>query len=271
MDDPGGLGPRPPQPPPPPPRAAGVTSPAGAPPPPPPDPWTASVAAADREPWRDGVSTAWPGGQAPDSRRPMLVLTVAVLAVLGLAVGWSALNRESGPGPTPAVAEGTAATAMPGRPVDTGQLAPPADQAALAALLPEVLADRCEPIRVTTPQLAAVRCTTSEGYVLVYEQFSDRDALNHGWRGLLYEQDLSMGSGGCDSGSPGEAGWYYSDGSPGSDDGRDACFLDASGPVLLWTDYATDIRAWLHGTADTSIETLFARWDDGDFDPVREP
>ena len=50
---------------------------------------------------------------------------------------------------------------------------------------------------------------------------------------------------------------------------RDACFLDPSGPVLLWTDYGTNVRAWMHGTEDSSIQSMYARWVDGTFDPRR--
>jgi hypothetical protein len=199
----------------------------------------------------------------------MVAMAVAVLAIVGSGVAWAALTSSGRTTPPPAIADEAVDTAVPGRPVDVGHLGNPSDQASLARLLPPDLADGCEPVNVTTPQLAAARCTTSDGYVLLYETYADRDTLNFAWRHELYEQDLTMDSGDCETGDPGEDGWYYEDSTGEADEGRDACFLDPSGPVLLWTDYGTVVRAWMHGTEASSIQSVYARWLDGTFDPRR--
>ena len=202
----------------------------------------------------------------------MVVLTIAVLALVGIAGAWATLNRDVRPVATPAAAERVAGSDAPGRRglSDVGDhLGSAADQAALEQLVPSSVAALCEPRKVIDPQLAAVTCTTSDGYTVVYETYPTRVALDKGWRLMVYEQDLTMDGGECESGQEGEAGWYYTDGNPDDDEGRDACFMDGARPVIVWTDYATRTRVWLDGPAGTTIEATFERWDEGNLDPVR--
>lgn len=201
----------------------------------------------------------------------MLALTVGVLAILGVAVGWTVLNH-AGSDPTPPGGDRASGTALPARPGAStagDHLGTTSDQASLARVVPSELAGRCDPANVADPRIAAVTCTTADGYVVAYEAYPSRSTLDDDWRAMLRERELAIDDGACESGKPGEAGWYYTDGDPDLDEGRDACFLDVAGPVLVWTDYVTRTRTWLYGPADTSIEATFERWNEGDLDPVR--